>query len=1276
VATVATAPQAAAAVAPAATPPAVAQKTTAPATVTLITGDAVTVATDAAGRTSVDVKPRPGTDSLSYTTEQAGDGYFLIPDDAAPLIAAGVLDRQLFNVNYLAGNGYADDENGAVPVIVQYQEGLKASAVPGALSLPSINGAALDVAKDQTGTFWSELTGARTALAGGVRKVWLDAKVEALDDTSNTQIGAPEAWAAGHDGTGATVGVIDTGVDATHPDLADRVVAARNFVEAGFPGGGAPEDVTDRHGHGTHVASTVAGSGAASGGRYRGVAPGAELVIAKALDDNGNGLNSSIIAAMEWQAAQQVDVISMSLGGGPTDGTDPLSTAVNELTAQYGTLFVIAAGNFGPGQFTVAAPGAATSALTVGAVDADDEIADFSSRGPRVGDLAIKPEITAPGVGIVAARAPGTVLGRPLDDRYTAASGTSMATPHVAAAAGILAAAHEDWTPEQLKAALVGTSKDVGAGVYEQGAGRLDLARAATQPVVDDVSSISARVTHPYDGQAVTRTVTYRNTGSAPVTLDLSVALSHDGTPAPAGMATVSRPAVTVEPGATASIDLTLDPAVAVPGWYEGRLTASGDGSSLTVPIALWLQAEQDTVRLQLVGDPGWMSMNSTHVNTILMSDTDPRFAGEPTAKLVEWRATGKPHIREATVSLARGGTYAVSTSLFWYEADREVQYGQLVEPEITVDGDRTVVLDATKLARVNVATEQPSEPAMASYFYYQSSAEGRLYTGGSVLGYSAIARGGYWVSPTRSTPSVGGLGFIADETRIAPQVTLSAPGLSVRPRYVTDRLDILPKFSADRRVGVATEQELRAGGNVRGKLVFLTPSPLATFLSDVDLAVAGGAAGVLTDNHLAWVMTGAVYAKHMRIPLLSVNSAEGARLAAGLSRSAILGAELVSPYEYKAVHYLRDRIPATVDLRTRDRDLAKVDTTYHARFAPRQGTWGPIPSFSEVQHTFTPGQNLSVRGSHVFTARDSRTEYYTVPGRDVLWNRMYRFYDVVSGSDRTAASWRGFSRGTRGSEDWNETVLPTQALAGPGLPATGQAQFVCDNCRQGDRLRLRSLRAVGLGQFADAADPSHQYDHVPGSTEEVRLYRDGAELAPSYDAYGLPYYDVPTDVATYRLTAVHTSGFPAEHGGTTVATDWTFRSGRPDAGTVADPYTCIDSALFNDKRPCAWQPLLQLTYDLDVAADDTARAGRPFTFTVQARTGESTAALRDLKVWISPDGGKHWTRTTVKRAKDNAYRVSVTNPRGAAAITVKTEATDRDGNKVHQTVTDAYLVR
>lgn len=126
-------------------------------------------------------------------------------------------------------------------------------------------------------------------------------------------------------------------------------------------------------------------------------------------------------------------------------------------------------------------PGAADEALTVGAVDGEERLAEFSSRGPRT-DEAQKPDSTAPGVGIVAARAAGTSMGEPVDDAYTASSGTSMAAPHVAGAAAILAAQHPDWQARQLKDALISTSRlSPDYTVYEQGGGRVDLAGGVAQ---------------------------------------------------------------------------------------------------------------------------------------------------------------------------------------------------------------------------------------------------------------------------------------------------------------------------------------------------------------------------------------------------------------------------------------------------------------------------------------------------------------------------------------------------------------------------------------------------------------------------------------------------------------------------------------------------------------------------------------------------------------------------------------------------------------------------
>ncbi|MFI9568145.1 S8 family serine peptidase [Streptomyces rishiriensis] len=244
--------------------------------------------------------------------------------------------------------------------------------------------------------------------------------------------------------------MLDTGVDGTHPDLKGRSDAAKNFSEAA--------DTVDRVGHGTHVASTGAGSGAHSGGKYKGVAPGARLISGKVLDDGGYGEESGVIAGAQWAVAQGAEVVNLSLGGPDSSGDDPLEQAVDELSASSGALFVIAAGNEGPAAGTVGSPGSAAAALTVGAVDRTDAMVDFSSRGPTA-DGSLKPDLTAPGVDIVAAKAAEGTEGDPAADGYVSMSGTSMATAHVAGAAAILAQRHPDWTGERIKAALTPPSR-------------------------------------------------------------------------------------------------------------------------------------------------------------------------------------------------------------------------------------------------------------------------------------------------------------------------------------------------------------------------------------------------------------------------------------------------------------------------------------------------------------------------------------------------------------------------------------------------------------------------------------------------------------------------------------------------------------------------------------------------------------------------------------------------------------------------------------------------
>src|SRR5690606_15447132 len=276
--------------------------------------------------------------------------------------------------------------------------------------------------------------------------------------------------------------------------------------------------------------------------------------------------------------------------------TDPLEAAVDELTERTGALFVVAAGNEGPAPRSLNSPASADAALAVGAVDRSDQVPAFSSRGPRTGDGGPKPDLTAPGVGIVAARAEGTEIGDPVGDAYVTSTGTSMATPHVAGAAALLAQQHPEWTAADLKAALMGSAEpNPEWSVFDQGAGRVDVARAIGQEVFADQGSLSfGRRLWPHDDdEPVTKRLTYRNTGDSDVTVELSVGLADpDGAPAPEGAASLSKESLTIPAGGTASVDVTLDTRHDGPdGIYTGKVTATGP-VELVTPLSIEKEVE------------------------------------------------------------------------------------------------------------------------------------------------------------------------------------------------------------------------------------------------------------------------------------------------------------------------------------------------------------------------------------------------------------------------------------------------------------------------------------------------------------------------------------------------------------------------------------------------------------------------------------------------------------------------------------------------------------
>ncbi|MBI2143801.1 S8 family serine peptidase [Candidatus Woesearchaeota archaeon] len=280
-------------------------------------------------------------------------------------------------------------------------------------------------------------------------------------------INAGAFWDAGFKGGGVKVAVLDTGVDTSHPMLQGRVVAERDFSSSG--------SVNDVYGHGTHVAGIIAGS-KSGGGLYDGVAPDAQLLNAKVLDDAGSGDNVNVIGGIGWAVDSGAKVISMSLGA-PTELDASVSSAI-KAAVDKGVVVVVAAGNCGAGcpsfhckSFRgVESPGSSPYAITVGAVDKSKNAACFSSGGV-VPDVGIKPDFAAPGAAIRSS-VPG--------GGYASKDGTSMATPHVSGAVALLLSKNPALSPADVRKILERTSIDLGDVGKDTkfGFGLIDLGRA------------------------------------------------------------------------------------------------------------------------------------------------------------------------------------------------------------------------------------------------------------------------------------------------------------------------------------------------------------------------------------------------------------------------------------------------------------------------------------------------------------------------------------------------------------------------------------------------------------------------------------------------------------------------------------------------------------------------------------------------------------------------------------------------------------------------------
>ncbi|HET7900938.1 MAG TPA: S8 family serine peptidase [Candidatus Nanopelagicales bacterium] len=1227
----------------------------APRTITLITGDVVTYTELAGGRSSVTVR-RPANAHGGIQQLTIKGHVFVIPDEALPYLAAKRVDRRLFDVTGLVEQGYDDARTGGIPLIVRY-DGSARAALPGTTStrsLPSISGAAVKVEKSRTRGMWTAITPAskrnrptpstRGAVTGGasstvppttsylgagIGTVWLDGRVQPAMAESTLQIGAPKAWASGWDGDGVKVAVLDTGYDQNHPDLAGRVVGSASFV----PG----ETVQDGHGHGTHTASTVGGSGAASGGEEKGVAPHAQLLIGKVLADGGYGEDSWVIAGMEWAAKQGAKVVSMSLGGStPSDGTEPVCAAVNDISAASGTLFVVAAGNAGA-EATISCPGAADAALTVAAVDSTDSMAWFSSQGPRYLDYGLKPDVAAPGVDILAAKAGGNAT----DGWYTSMSGTSMATPHVAGAAADLAEEHPGWTGQQLKDALMSTSKPIDGGTYHVGAGRIDLAAGTTDLVTATGSAYLGFSAWPHPALAPeSKTITYSNSGSAPVTLDLAESVQvaggpYDvdpsidaGTPAPSGMFTLSQHRITVPAHGSVDVVATGDPSKGqMARRYVGQVVATDASGTLKArtQVGLYIEDERHNLTIDLRGRDGKPTAGYVQIQT----------KGNPDVNVVAIDESGTLTMRVLP------GTYSLLSYLEGPGVDgpdtRDMV--QLADPEVVLDRDRTASLDASTAVPVRATVPKKTEDRVLFLDWYRSFDSGD-YAAGQYMLPSTIDQ--MLAQPTR-TVTDGQLEFEARWRKAYPLLQLTDSGRALRV-YGQGGSSLYQGAGAIRVVDVGTGSVADyAGKDVRGALAVARVSDDVLPWDRAQNAADAGAAllaVVAAPGAPLAQYVGTETGTDSAVPVFSVGASDGAALLASAAAGRRVTAEgtLDSPYVYDLAAAWQQRVPSTLVYAPAASDFATVDMRFHG------ATVAPGGEFRLDYRSYRPyGFGLPLRQStgttridYVAASPGTTWAEGVLGGPDLMWSQSSEVHPLAAGR-RTTQDWLApVVHPADGGGFWSSfrDAYTTQFNVQPWSDGGGHAGYI--------------QRDDGNPRQAD-------------DTLSLKVWQDG-ELVK--DATGFASATLmDTGDGAHRLRIDLTA--------TRDATVWTFS---PRTHTVWD---VVSPPLSQGLDSVDLLPVLQVGYDVQTDLAGYTRQGRQslrFSVTHLA-DAYGAGTVGGVTLAVSVDDGRHWRTVPATAAGSGWYSVSFTAP-AHRFVSLRVMGSDTKGNTVRQDVIRAYGVR
>ena len=1162
--------------------------------VTLITGDVVTLRQGAAGNTAT-VLTAEGRPANARIIESNGD-LFVYPEQTVPYVARGLLDEDLFNVTDLVADGYDDAHAAELPLIVTYPDAAssrRADAVPVGgrrhSTLSSIDGASVVEPRETSAQFWSGLTAgndssarkAAPTLAGGIAKIWLDGVVTPSMAESAAQIGAPEVWATGTTGEGVAVAVLDTGIDSTHPDFAGQLADVQSFV----PG----EDAADVIGHGTHVASTIAGTGAASGGTERGVASGAKLNVGKVIGNKGVGLDSWIIGGMEWAAREKrAKVINMSIGGDPTDGSDPMSMALDSLSAETGALFVVSAGNAAVPN-TIASPASAASALTVGAVDAHDALALFSSEGPRLNDHVIKPEITAPGVGIIAAwsqlATPGTY--------YRSDDGTSMAAPHVAGVAALLLQKHPELTGAQVKDALVSTSKPTPAyTTSEAGNGRVD-AVAATEATLIGPGAVSVDRNATDSHGVVSQPLTYTNLSASPVTVALSLPKSSGG-PFALSASTLVVPA---RGQASVTLTTTIDNKTLTD--TLGSIVATV-GSTTVARTALSVAPRTFELKISVKDENG-----APMVTDLELLEPD---ANGITLVPVEGTVVRRM-VPGSYSAMVRGTVQGV-------HGPSSLGTAIVGIPDINLTKDTSVVIDLSKARQIETTVPQVTRDTVNRLEYYRSV--GKNYVRSVNLG--TYDRDSLWTVPTGKVTH-GEFDLIARWRKEQPEFTLSA----AKREYT----DVARQLSTTRLAkGTSTTKLVFAGNGSADELAAATASGNAvvvrrnpSVIAESDQAAAAAAAGVkllivVNDRPGVPVIPFAEPLAVTPIEVVAVSPDEGAQLIAEAEKKnakATFTSTPDSAYVYDVLQRHHNQTPQNLVVHEDARTLARVAEDF-SRVAT-----SPL----EVEESRFDLQDYDVWGIATASTRplaSKRVDWVSV-GDGWRWGQDVNMREGYS----EQASRVQYLPGSLNAESWFAPIIR------PYLNNSAPAQY-----------RTRDVLAIAVPGFGGGAHTGDSWSQNRSQT--VALYQ-GSALVDSGSGLSLYASGLPSATLPYRFVTKTQDAAPGALSSSTT-TQWNFTSGAPasaDGRAVPPMAQLLYGITANAKGVVKNESTVSITPQQLPGATGAGTLGKPTV----ALSYDDGKTWRSATVTKGPNGSWTVTVEALLRTKFVSIRTDLADSKG-----------------------------